>query len=139
MILGDTCNVSKSWISPVVTMLPAWWRFLQCLRRFHDTKLWFPHLINAGKYFCSIIVIWLSATQNITDNWNVRVVWITFSVLATFYSYMWDIMMDWGFLQKNSKHFLLRDDLIYEWRWIYYWAMVSNLALRVSWYAFKTN
>ncbi|CAF1404385.1 unnamed protein product [Rotaria sordida] len=30
--------------------LPSSLRFIQCIRRYHDTKLKFPHLVNAGKY-----------------------------------------------------------------------------------------
>jgi hypothetical protein len=114
-------------------MLPAWWRFSQCIRRYYDTRLVFPHLVNAGKYATTIITIWLSAAQNITDNDNTRNAWIVFLIVATCYSYSWDVIMDWGFFQRKSKNFLLRDELIYSWKWVYYFAIISNFFLRVSW------
>lgn len=36
-------------IRSIVAMLPAYFRFAQCLRRYRDTKEAFPHLANAGK------------------------------------------------------------------------------------------
>lgn len=36
-------------IRSIVAMLPAYFRFAQCLRRYRDTKDAFPHLANAGK------------------------------------------------------------------------------------------
>jgi hypothetical protein len=32
----------------IVAMLPAFFRFAQCLRRYRDSKEAFPHLANAG-------------------------------------------------------------------------------------------
>lgn len=38
---------------PLLTLLPLWIRFNQCLRRYLDTKQRFPHLANAFKYALS--------------------------------------------------------------------------------------
>jgi hypothetical protein len=38
---------------PLLTLLPLWIRFNQCLRRYTDTKQRFPHLANAFKYALS--------------------------------------------------------------------------------------
>jgi hypothetical protein len=35
--------------------LPPIWRFLQCIRRYRDTKNIFPHLVNCGKYSMTIM------------------------------------------------------------------------------------
>ncbi len=40
----------------IVSILPAWIRFAQCLRRFYDSRQTFPHCVNMGKYLLSIIV-----------------------------------------------------------------------------------
>lgn len=37
-------------LAPIVVILPLWWRFMQCLRRYHDTNQRWPHLANATKY-----------------------------------------------------------------------------------------
>jgi hypothetical protein len=38
---------------PLVTLLPLWFRFNQCLRRYMDSGKRFPHLANAFKYALS--------------------------------------------------------------------------------------
>jgi hypothetical protein len=53
----DECT-EKDWIiRPIVNCLPAWFRFAQCLRRYRDTKEAFPHLVNAGKYSSTFLVV----------------------------------------------------------------------------------
>lgn len=48
----------------IVRSLPAWFRFAQCLRRYHDTGLVHPFLINAGKYASSFPVIIFSTLKS---------------------------------------------------------------------------
>ena len=40
----------------IIGILPAWFRFAQCLRRYRDTREAFPHLVNAGKYSTGFFV-----------------------------------------------------------------------------------
>ena len=55
------CGSVTYGLRSVVAALPAWFRFAQCLRRYRDTRLWFPHLVNAGKYSTSFFVIFFSS------------------------------------------------------------------------------
>lgn len=114
-------------------MLPAYWRFVQCLRRYYDTRLTYPHLLNAGKYLSTITVIWISATENITQSSSLLYLWVPLLIWTTGFTYSWDVYNDWGFLQRNSKHVLLRDQLMYNTKAWYYFAIVSNFFLRISW------
>lgn len=111
------CLVTRT----IVSLLPGWFRFAQCLRRYRDTKAVVPHLANAGKYF-TIIMAWIMAglregfedkTQNI---WQGPWLWIWFSsnfIMAT-YCFFWDIKMDSGLWDCNAKgNKLFRDELIY--------------------------
>jgi hypothetical protein len=68
--LEPTCTttLSMSWYVPFIVGLPPLFRFLQCIRRFRDTKDKI-HLANAVKYSLSIIIIWISFA-------DVRTVWI---------------------------------------------------------------
>jgi len=50
-----------------------------------------------------------------------RVIWIISLVATSSYSYTWDVLMDWGFFQKNSKNKFLRDDLIFP-----TWVIIEN-------------
>lgn len=53
------------YLRPIVAVLPAWFRFMQCLRRYRDSREAFPHLVNAGKYSTTFFVV-LFSTLNIT-------------------------------------------------------------------------
>ena len=45
-----SCHRSKYIGIPIIIMLPYWWRFLQCLRKYKETGRRFPHVVNAVKY-----------------------------------------------------------------------------------------
>jgi xenotropic and polytropic retrovirus receptor 1 len=49
------CNSNHSRLMGFFGALPPIWRALQCIRRYHDTENVFPHLVNCGKYFMSIM------------------------------------------------------------------------------------
>lgn len=51
--LAVNCKVTGFWFTPFIACLPPWWRFLQCLRRYQDSKEK-VHLVNAVKYTTSI-------------------------------------------------------------------------------------
>lgn len=53
-------------IRPLVAMLPAWFRFAQCIRRYRDTREAFPHLFNALKYSTSFFVVIFSSLSFVT-------------------------------------------------------------------------
>ncbi|KAI9145933.1 EXS family-domain-containing protein [Paraphysoderma sedebokerense] len=128
-----TCSISNSWLTPVLAMLPPFWRLLQCLRRYYDSKRVNPHLINGGKYLSGVINIWAAATWRVKGTTPALAFWVVFSIISTLYGYAWDILMDWGFLQPTTKHKYLRDRLFYSKRWFYYFAMISNFVFRCSW------
>lgn len=51
--LDKNCPVKIFWFTPFIACLPPWWRFLQCIRRYRDSKEK-VHLVNAAKYVTSI-------------------------------------------------------------------------------------
>lgn len=62
----EVCTMSKFGIRSIVSTLPAWFRFAQCLRRYRDTKMAFPHLVNAGKYSTTFFVVLFSGLYSST-------------------------------------------------------------------------
>lgn len=90
------CNVSANFYSPAINMLPAYFRLMQCLRRYHDTRAAFPHLANAGKYSLVILTAWLSTVYNSQRDVASLVFWVLSSIITTCYAYSWDVLMDWG-------------------------------------------
>jgi hypothetical protein len=119
-------------IYTLLAFLPYWFRFAQCLNKYHDTKNGW-HLVNAGKYFSDLMVPF---TQLWYHNYEYNTAfWIYFGThfFASFYSYLWDIYMDWGLMRcfKPGKYGL-REEMNYG-RWFYYYAMVSDFILRFVW------
>lgn len=51
--LSANCPVKIFWYTPFLACLPPWWRFLQCIRRYQDSREK-VHLVNAIKYTTSI-------------------------------------------------------------------------------------
>ena len=54
---ASICMEKDFIIRPIFNCLPAWFRFAQCLRRYRDTREAFPHLVNAGKYSTTFMVV----------------------------------------------------------------------------------
>lgn len=121
--------------------VPAWIRFAQCLRRYRDSKEAFPHLLNAGKYATTFLVVIFGTLRTMykgkscflvthpmfwfkfrhfTDRYETTFenpfvwAWIGSSVLSSCYAYTWDIKMDWGLFDKNAgENTFLREEIVY--------------------------
>ncbi len=121
-------------------------RFTQCLFRWREDtqrrKDGRAHLVNAGKYLTSLLVLLLSSIMEIrarsavlanttVDNRGLTVAWICALVVRTVYSYAWDLVKDWGLLQGAAVGWL-RPRLLFP-RRAYYTAMVLNLIGRTIW------
>ncbi|KAG0226777.1 hypothetical protein BGW42_003429 [Actinomortierella wolfii] len=137
--LGVQCQTSHMWITPFLTALPPWFRFLQCLRRYRDTLEWFPHLLNAGKYFTSLINLFVYFSYRHYGSLELKAMWILCSFLTSVYTFTWDVYMDWGLFQFG-KHGggavgrpFLRQELVYPHTWVYYAAIVFDFVGRFSW------
>lgn len=133
--------MEKSFIvRPLVNCIPAWIRFAQCLRRYHDTKEAFPHLVNAGKYsttffsvifstlrsyykgsfYTSTFIISIFYCTHFLDDYTEPMdnpflfLWIIASVISSCYAYTWDIKMDWGLFDKSAgENKFLREEIVY--------------------------
>lgn len=110
-------------IRPIVNCLPAWFRFAQCIRRYRDSKEAFPHLVNAGKYsttFLVVIFATLRAFHNRTNTYGstfdnpYTIPWLLSGILSSCYAYTWDIKMDWGLFDSNAgENRFLREEVVY--------------------------
>lgn len=127
------CNQHTGGLAIFIAMLPSWFRLLQCLRRFRDLgdRL---HLVNAGKYTCSILVSLFAGLLRIYGGTALLVVYIIMAFIGATYAWAWDTTRDWGLFDRTQQeNFMLRADLIYQRRWVYYLAIPINLALRCAW------
>eukprot|EP00457_Paulinella_chromatophora_P002958 gb/GEZN01002963.1/.p1 GENE.gb/GEZN01002963.1/~~gb/GEZN01002963.1/.p1 ORF type:complete len:717 (-),score=86.45 gb/GEZN01002963.1/:127-2277(-) len=119
-------------VVPLIVALPLWFRLGQSLRQYWDTrsKVFFA---NAGKYaVAESVVMWGIFHKNFTGSRRMYVlVYMFFLSFSTLYSFFWDVLMDWDLGHRKWSY--LRRTLMYPSVWIYYAAMVLDLALRFTW------
>ena len=138
------CTTSSNGIRPIVSSLPALWRFMQCLRSFYDERK-FRYLVNAVKYFTTFPVIVfatlfsarvstafsLEALDVENVDWII-ILWGISAFVHALYTFFWDVYCDWGLFQLQHCT-LLRPKRLYSWKSFYYVAIVVDLILRFSW------
>lgn len=139
-----TKNVYSVVLRAVISCLPAWWRFAQCLRRYRDTKMAFPHLVNAGKYSTTFFNVLFSTlykvetvvndNQGSMQNHAFFFLWIAFAIISSCYTLTWDLKMDWGLLDSSAgENRFLREEVVYAYKAYYYFAIVEDSILRFVW------
>ncbi|KAM7491033.1 hypothetical protein LguiA_033954 [Lonicera macranthoides] len=127
----DTYPVFRTFLF-IVTAIPYWLRLLQCLRRLYEEKDKMQGM-NGLKYFLTIIAISTRTafTLSNANHWKI-IAWIA-SAIAVIFSTYWDLVLDWGLLQRKSKNRWLRDKLLIPHKSVYFIAIVLNVVLRFAW------
>ena len=120
---------------PLISALPLFFRFVQCLRKYTEVNDR-THLLNAGKYALAHSVVLIGVLHSsFTDTGGLlttaQLWWIVALVSSSLYSYAWDVYKDWGLGNLNAGG--LRENLLYQSRWPYYFCIVIDLFLRFSW------
>ncbi|KAM6547412.1 hypothetical protein CsatB_019088 [Cannabis sativa] len=117
----------------LVAAVPYMSRLLQCLRRLYEEKDPMQGY-NGIKYFLTIVAVSVRTALSLNQasvSWKVAA-WV-FSVLAAIVSTYWDLVFDWGLLQRNSKNRWLRDKLLVPHNSVYFVAIGMNVLLRFAW------
>ncbi|XP_071694036.1 phosphate transporter PHO1 homolog 10-like isoform X2 [Rutidosis leptorrhynchoides] len=116
----------------IVAVIPYWIRFLQCVRRLFEEKEW-VHLYNGSRYFLTIIAVVIRTAFELKMDKTWKVLALLCSIAAILFNTYWDIVMDWGLLQRNSKNRFLRDKLAVSRKFVYFVVMVLDVILRLAW------
>ena len=132
--VASSVPLERNWalhtlVLPACAMSPMWWRYLQNLRRCHDTRRRWPHLGNAAKYLAAAeVACFASYDPSVRSN----PVWITCFVVATVYQVWWDLFQDWGLLEWDvlERRFRLRPTRLYRRDWVYHAIAIGNACLR---------
>ncbi|XP_051150729.1 phosphate transporter PHO1 homolog 9-like [Andrographis paniculata] len=125
-------NVYKN-VYIVVAIIPFWWRFLQCLRRLSEEKGAEMQGPNSLKYLSTVVALVMRTIYSQKGGTFWRVMASSTSGVTTLCNTYWDIVVDWGLLQKNARHPWLRDKLLISNRAVYFVAIVVNVLLRLVW------
>lgn len=112
------CGSGHSILLGFFSATPGIVRLLQCFRRFSDTRHYFPHIVNAGKYTVTILQYTCLSLWRIHKADRFKALYIIFATINTIYSSVWDIVMDVSLLQPRSAQRLLRDDRAFSWTWV---------------------
>lgn len=123
-------------VTPLICALPLWWRFLQSLRRIHDTQKWWPNFPNAIKYALAQVVALFGIfhpfyPQVFYHIQSFQIVWVFLFTISSLYTWVWDVGMDWGLGRPQYNY--LGDRHMFGRLWVYYVAIVADLFLRFSW------
>nr|GMD58785.1 phosphate transporter PHO1 homolog 9-like [Ipomoea batatas] len=116
----------------VVAVIPFWIRLLQCLRRLFEEKD-LSHGVNGLKHFTTVAALVLRTLYELKKGTTMRILAAVFSGITTIANTYWDIVIDWGLLQRNSKNPWLRDKLLVPNKAVYFAAIVMNMILRLVW------
>nr|XP_023903624.1 phosphate transporter PHO1 homolog 3-like isoform X1 [Quercus suber]POE46192.1 phosphate transporter pho1 like 3 [Quercus suber] len=116
----------------IVAVIPYWSRFLQCLRRLFEEKDPMQGY-NGIKYFLTIVAVILRIAYSLDKGMGWKTLAGIFSAIAAIVATYWDLVIDWGLLQRRSKNRWLRDKLLVPHKSVYFGAMVLNMLLRFAW------
>ncbi|XP_073118650.1 phosphate transporter PHO1 homolog 3-like isoform X2 [Henckelia pumila] len=116
----------------IVAIIPFWSRVLQCLRRLIEEKD-ISQGFNSLKYFSTVAALVLRTIYDLRRGPFWRILAASSSGFTTIYNTYWDIVIDWGLLQRNSKNRWLRDKLLVSNKAVYFVAIVVNILLRLVW------
>ncbi|KAG0581876.1 hypothetical protein KC19_3G016400 [Ceratodon purpureus] len=121
----------------LMVLIPYWWRFLQCLRRYFEEndRVQLEGAMRLVAVFTAVALRQAYGNNRHRPRYELllRVLFIIASTIATSISNYWDICHDWSLLNPKSKNKWLRDKLILKHKSIYWIAMGVNTVLRVAW------
>ncbi|GAA0166178.1 secondary carrier transporter [Lithospermum erythrorhizon] len=116
----------------LIVIIPFWARFLQCVRRCIEEKDSLQGL-NSLKYLSTIIALVLRTLYDVRKGTTLKIMAAVSSGLTTIVNTYWDVVIDWGLLNRNSKNAWLRDRLLVPMNYVYFVAIVINILLRLVW------
>ena len=113
-----------------IAFIPNFLRILQNIKEIYDSKKLFPKLYSIINYCLSISVALLSFLW--PQHPSLHIFWLIFTFISSCCSFAWDIIIDFGFLEKGDNY-PLRNKLYYKPKIIYYLIAIYNFVLRFFW------
>lgn len=127
VVISKNCKVNNS-INVLISLIPSLFRMMTCISICLKTKKAFPQCLNSCKYFFSIIAAYASYLYS--TNSEFLYFWLICAAISGLYSFVWDIKMDWGFLEKDSINYPLRTKLSFKSKMIYYICITGDFIFR---------
>lgn len=130
----NSCNKSQIFqiFYLIVAVIPYWFRFIQCIRRFVEEKDKMQGY-NGLKYLSTIVAVVIRTIYEQKMGTTLKIMAGASSMIAAVANTYWDLVIDWGLLQWHSKNFCLRDKLLVPHKSVYFIAMILDVLLRFAW------
>ena len=117
---SGNCEVESHWSLPfVLNVFPSFIRFIQCVRRYIDSRLYLLPILYVVEIswfaaswsnLCCLLhsrILIISLQISMGEHTKLR--WIVFYHLQD----VQDLLMDWSIMDPHARHPLLRQNLIY--------------------------
>ncbi|KAL2226167.1 UNVERIFIED_CONTAM: Phosphate transporter PHO1 10, partial [Sesamum indicum] len=104
----------------------------KCIRRLFEERD-FAHGYNGLRYFLTIIAVVIRTAFELRKKVAWKLFALVSSAIAAIANTYWDIVVDWGLLQRKSENLFLRDKLLITHKSVYFTAMVLDVFLRFAW------
>ncbi|ODV96788.1 hypothetical protein PACTADRAFT_1372 [Pachysolen tannophilus NRRL Y-2460] len=122
----------------IIGCIPSTIRLKQCLYEYSETKK-IQHLLNAIKYSTNYLPMFATIYMRQNNNDGI-LFWYAFSFINSFYSFVWDVMVDWNFeffhyvlSADRRQKYLLRSILMYNVSFYYHVSIMVDFILRFIW------
>ena len=125
----EYCNKTRG-VYFFIAFFPNFLRILQNIKEIYDSKKLFPKFFSIINYILSISVALLSFLWPTYP--FLHIFWLIFTFISSCGSFAWDIIIDFGFLEKG-KNYPLRNRLYYKPKLIYYLIALYDFILRFFW------
>lgn len=102
--------------------------FPQCWRRYLKEGRESTHVWNAGKYLSAMLAVTVRLWYLNSASTAGLVLGVMAAAVATAYQAYWDVVVDWGLLQRHARRPWLRDRLLVKQQSLYFLAMVRERA-----------
>merc|ERR1712046_331465 len=97
----DSCTDSLA--NPIALALPFWLRLMQCLKVYSQTREQ-KNLWNALKYSTAMPLVYFGYMRNLDPSQSHRLLFIAAAVVQSTFTFIWDVLMDWGLLQRVAAN-----------------------------------
>ena len=125
----EYCNKTRE-VYFFIAFVPNFLRILQNIKEIHDSGKLFPKFFSIINYILSISVALLSFLYPTYP--FLYIFWLILTFISSCCSFTWDIIIDFGFLEKGPN-FPLRKKLYYKPKIIYYLIALYDFILRFFW------
>lgn len=104
---GQKClNLQEKFNFPVA-MIPYYWRACQTFKMYLRTNK-IAHLINHGKYQTFIVYFLVSWAYALWPSDELNTACWVFHFAAQLYAWIWDVLMDWGWIQGRERKMMFK-------------------------------